>query len=230
MRSATRECKWSLAFYAPLSLAETDCPTIRAAYAQRAQERPLPKTIDTADIYAAAITLFCERGYGGTTTRQVADRAGINEVTLFRRFGSKAGLMEAAITDALASAPFGQVPASDNVKADLTSVVQAYLATYRDHGGLALTLFSQLPHHPDLHGIAPALMDNLKSVAALLGAHQAAGRIRPGDTSRFAVELIAPLAVIGFMGEMGLGAGHAALDVDDYVRTYLAGHGGESSE
>lgn len=186
---------------------------------------PVPKTIDSTDIYAAAIALFCERGFGGTTTRQIADRAGINEVTLFRRFGTKAALMEAAITDALANAPFGQVPASDDVCVDLANVVREYLTTYREHGGLALTLFSQLPHHPELHGITPALMENLKAVSALLGSHQREGRIRPGDPARFAVELIAPLAMIGFMGEMGLGEGHADLDVDDYVRTYLAGHG-----
>lgn len=191
---------------------------------------PVPKTIDSADIYAAAITLFCERGFGGTTTRQIADRAGINEVTLFRRFGSKAALMEAAIVDALANAPFGLVPASDDALVDLSNVVQAYLATYREHGGLALTLFSQLPHHPELHGITPVLMENLKAVGALLRTHQEAGRIRPGDPGRFALELIAPLAMIGFMGEMRLGPGHAGLDVEEYVRTYLAGHGGEGPE
>jgi len=191
---------------------------------------PVPKTVDSADIYAAAIALFCERGFGGTTTRQIADRAGVNEVTLFRRFGSKAALMEAAITDALANAPFGQVPASDDVKGDLTKVVREYLATYQEHGGLALTLFSQLPHHPELHGITPVLMENLKAVSTLLGLHQEAGRLRPGDPGRFAVELIAPLAMIGFMGEMDLGPGHAGLDVEDYVQTYLAGHGGESAK
>jgi len=185
----------------------------------------VPKTIDNAVIYSAAIALFCERGFGGTTTRQIADRAGVNEVTLFRRFGSKAALMEAAITDALANAPFGQVQPSGDLTGDLVQVVREYLATYREHGGLALTLFSQLPHHPDLHGITPVLLENLKAVGALLRSHQEAGRIRPGDPGRFALELIAPLAMIGFMGEMGLGQGHENLDVDDYVRTYLAGHG-----
>jgi len=219
-----------LAILPSLTLAVRDCPTNFIIHAISACERSVPKTIDSADIYAAAIALFCERGFGGTTTRQIADRAGVNEVTLFRRFGSKAGLMEAAITDALANAPFGQVLATEDVAADLTKVVREYLRTYEKHGGLALTLFSQLPHCKELRGVAPALLDNIKSVAALLAAHQKDNRIRLGDPRRFAVELIAPLAVIGFMGEIGLGSGHADLEVDDYIRTYLAGHGGGGTD
>jgi len=185
----------------------------------------VPKNIDVADIYAAAIELFCERGFGGTTTRLIADRAGVNEVTLFRRFGSKAALMEAAIIDALAEAPFGKVSPSGEVRLDLVAIVTAYLATYRQHSGLALTLFSQLPHHPELKGTTPALMANLQNVAAVLAFHQKKGGIRPGDTIRFAVELIAPLAMVGFLGNLGIGSGHPGLDVEDYVDGYLAGHG-----
>ena len=187
----------------------------------------MPKNVDKADIYAAAIALFCERGFGGTTTRQIAEKAGVNEVTLFRRFGSKAALMEAAIIDALANAPFGQVTPSGDVSSDLCRVVEAYLATYERHGGLALTLFSQLPHHPELAGTLPALMENLENVAAVLVFHQQGGRIRPGEPVRFAVELIAPLAMVGFLNQLGIGAGHPSLDIKDYVGTYLAGHGTE---
>lgn len=184
----------------------------------------MAKSIDVSEVYAATLALFCERGFAGTTTRQIAERAGVNEVTLFRRFGSKAALMQAAIGSALADAPFGQVLPGDDLEADLCKVVRAYLATYEKHGGLALTLFAQLPHHPELSGIAPILFKNMQNVAAILTAHQQVGRIRPGDPGRFAVELIAPLAVIGVMKDMGAGPGHDDLDVPDYVRTFLAGH------
>jgi hypothetical protein len=116
------------------------------------------------------------------------------------------------------------VPASDDVEADLLKVVEGYLATYRRHGGLALTLFAQMPHHPELRGVTPVLMQNMQNVAAILAAHQAKGRVRPGDPVRFAIALIAPLAVMGFMKEMGQGPGHVGLDVGAYVRTYLGGH------
>ncbi|MGB3199791.1 MAG: TetR/AcrR family transcriptional regulator [Nodosilinea sp.] len=48
----------------------------------------------------AAFQLFSSQGVGATTTRQVADLAGVNEVTLFRQFGSKHGLLAAVVTEA----------------------------------------------------------------------------------------------------------------------------------
>jgi AcrR family transcriptional regulator len=48
-----------------------------------------------AKILAAARELFEQRGTRGTTTREVAERAGVNEATLFRHFGSKRALLDA---------------------------------------------------------------------------------------------------------------------------------------
>ncbi len=46
-------------------------------------------------IVAAARELFEQYGTRGTTTRVVAERAGVNEATLFRHFGSKRALLDA---------------------------------------------------------------------------------------------------------------------------------------
>ncbi len=48
-------------------------------------------------ILDAALTLFTELGYSGTTTRKIAEVAGINEVTLFRKFGTKENLFFKAL-------------------------------------------------------------------------------------------------------------------------------------
>ena len=48
-------------------------------------------------IIAAAMRLFGRQGYSQTATRQIATEAGVNEVTLFRHFGSKKGLLGACI-------------------------------------------------------------------------------------------------------------------------------------
>ncbi len=46
-------------------------------------------------IFAAAREIFALKGPHGTTTREIADRAGVNEATLFRHFGNKSALLEA---------------------------------------------------------------------------------------------------------------------------------------
>ena len=48
-------------------------------------------------LMTAAIDLMAEKGYDGTTTREIAAAAGVNEVTLFRHFGSKQQLLEGAV-------------------------------------------------------------------------------------------------------------------------------------
>jgi outer membrane protein len=44
----------------------------------------------------AAARVYAEAGFRGATTRRIADEAGVNEVTLFRLFGSKAALIKEA--------------------------------------------------------------------------------------------------------------------------------------
>lgn len=52
-----------------------------------------------ARLIEAALDLFAEKGVTETTTKAVAQRAQVNEVTLFRKFGSKHRLMLAVIED-----------------------------------------------------------------------------------------------------------------------------------
>ncbi|MBV8726404.1 MAG: TetR/AcrR family transcriptional regulator [Candidatus Eremiobacteraeota bacterium] len=46
-------------------------------------------------ILRAAREIFAQKGPHGTTTREIADRAGVNEATLFRHFGNKRALLDA---------------------------------------------------------------------------------------------------------------------------------------
>jgi AcrR family transcriptional regulator len=48
-------------------------------------------------LLAAAQELFAERGPYATTTRQIADRAEVSEDLIFRYYGSKNGLLQAAV-------------------------------------------------------------------------------------------------------------------------------------
>ncbi|MEM8602933.1 MAG: helix-turn-helix domain-containing protein, partial [Cyanobacteria bacterium P01_H01_bin.121] len=63
----------------------------------------------------AALELFSEQGFAATTTRQIAEQAQVNEVTLFRNFGSKQGLLLAVI---------GEAGIFKNLQASLANSVQ----------------------------------------------------------------------------------------------------------
>src|SRR5439155_4069703 len=48
-------------------------------------------------VLAAARELFAERGFSGTTTREIAERAGVEETILFRNYGTKERLFQQAV-------------------------------------------------------------------------------------------------------------------------------------
>jgi AcrR family transcriptional regulator len=52
-------------------------------------------------ILASALDLFSSKGFASTTTREIAAAANVNELTLFRNFGSKDGLLGSAIESTL---------------------------------------------------------------------------------------------------------------------------------
>lgn len=62
-------------------------------------------------ILDAAARIFEEVGFRETTTRRIATEAGVNEVTLFRHFGSKEQLLMRAVQRHMARDPLPTLPA-----------------------------------------------------------------------------------------------------------------------
>jgi AcrR family transcriptional regulator len=56
----------------------------------------------------AALELFTTQGVSATTTRQIAEKAEVNEVTLFRNFGNKHGLLLAVLEESAAFKNLGE--------------------------------------------------------------------------------------------------------------------------
>ena len=78
-----------------------------------------------ARILTAAREIFERNGTRGTTTREVAERAGVNEATLFRHFGSKAALLIAMREDACGLAEFREMVTGmtgADIRGDLTAL------------------------------------------------------------------------------------------------------------
>lgn len=60
-------------------------------------------------IIQAASKIFSDSGYAGATTRAIATAAGVNEVTIFRQFGSKKNLMLEVVKRESALSGIGKV-------------------------------------------------------------------------------------------------------------------------
>ena len=104
----------------------------------------------------SARRLFAERGFNGTTTREIAAAAGVTEAVIFQHFSDKDSLYAAILAqqaadpevERLIEALTAAAAAQDDER--LLRVLYDGLIDYhdRDPHYLRLTLYSALEHHP----------------------------------------------------------------------------------
>ncbi|MDQ2890405.1 MAG: TetR/AcrR family transcriptional regulator [Gemmatimonadota bacterium] len=63
------------------------------------------------ELLRAAARVYARHGYRGSTTRRIADEAGVNEITIFRQFGTKDTLIHEAIASCGMTGPLAELPA-----------------------------------------------------------------------------------------------------------------------
>jgi AcrR family transcriptional regulator len=108
-------------------------------------------------ILQAAARVYAETGFRGATTRRIAGEAGVNEVTLFRIFGSKAALLDELLKAGAAQVPVTHLPETPaNPLREVTAWCAAHLAHLRASRSIMLKMMSELDERPDLGPCAGA--------------------------------------------------------------------------
>ena len=100
----------------------------------------------------AALKLFTSLGVTETTTKAVAELAQVNEVTLFRHFGNKQGLMLAVMEESAAFKQPGElllIPAQvDSLGEAVAQYAIAFLQSVAQAPELLLSLIGEARHYP----------------------------------------------------------------------------------
>lgn len=183
----------------------------------------MPKVIDESRVFEKAVALFVATGYEGTTTKEIAAAAGVNEATLFRRYGSKAKLIETAIDHQWRDVPLRAVNYSGNLENDLVAIVEAYVETSRLRGAIVPVLLVELARNQDLSGAFGLAMSNIRALAEIVARHQKGGRLRPEDPMTTVTTLLAPLMVDEMFRRTSVGPLPARIDAAEHVRAFLNG-------
>lgn len=150
-------------------------------------------------ILDAALRVFMEEGLRGATTRRIAQEAGVNEVTLFRRFGSKEALLVASMRrDAQLTAPPLPEPSVDP-EGELVAWTQATARRVLRFRGLIRATMEDIEGQAELcartHEGPQRIRAELASwFAALRAAGHAHGEWQP--------ESVARLLLGGIFGEL----------------------------
>jgi AcrR family transcriptional regulator len=106
-------------------------------------------------ILEAAVRVYGAHGFRGATTRRIAEAAGVNEVTLFRTFGSKAALIDAAIRNRAGRDDVEHLPVvpGDPV-AELTAWATTIHADMRRMRSMIRKCMSEMEERPEMSGAA----------------------------------------------------------------------------
>jgi len=147
-------------------------------------------------LLTAAREVFEEEGFRGATTRKIAARAGVNEVTLFRHFASKEELIGAALEHghraAMARLDAAALPAEPHdLDAELRPYLHHVLAAFAAAGRGVRTALAEWEHLPAYHawllGPSERVMADLEQY---LEAAAARGLVRAGVAPESAAHLL----------------------------------------
>ncbi|HVW84777.1 MAG TPA: helix-turn-helix domain-containing protein [Bryobacteraceae bacterium] len=116
-----------------------------------AHESTSRKGTTSERLIAAALEMFSRRGMAATT-REIAEAAGVNEVTLFRLFESKDQLLAAVVSEVVRaeSEALDGVDFEDfDMRRDILTVAEVYYATHEQYQHFMRTMLAQR-FHPKL--------------------------------------------------------------------------------
>ncbi|MCX2947005.1 TetR/AcrR family transcriptional regulator [Lentzea sp. NEAU-D7] len=175
-------------------------------------------------VFDAALAVIAEQGYERATTRAIADAAGINEATLFRRFTSKQNLLRQAVRGNFAGFALDLDAPGDDVAADLTKIVSYYSRLYETRGGVVLTLMREAKFSPEVASVLTEPEKLLERVDAVILHHQRRGAlvVEPPRHTFFA--LVGPVMMRAIARRVDQRATQAPADPETVVRRFLAGH------
>lgn len=146
-------------------------------------------------ILDAALELFGSKGFAATTTKEIAKKAGVNEVTIFRIFRSKQSLYTCMFAER------SLVPViTESVEFDLETPldemmlrnVSTVLGILKANRHLFMAMLSDVWRHPKARrmlGEVP-MQRAVQFLASMLEQQMEAGRLRPMDPELAARALI----------------------------------------
>ena len=203
-------------------------PAGQPKFRRRPEARP-------AEILAAALEVFAERGFLGARLEEVAKRAGVSKGALYLYFETKADLFRAVVTDAVSpniervkAVASADLPLEQVARMALPMLARQVVGDRRITGVVKLVI-AESRNHPELASIwRDAVVEpGVQLMSGLIAAAQARGEVRPGDPRLFAFGLMGPMVLSMVWRETFEPVGAEPVDAvklaEQHVETVLRG-------
>ncbi|NER80154.1 MAG: TetR family transcriptional regulator [Leptolyngbya sp. SIO1D8] len=129
----------------------------------------MPTSSTRQRLTQAALELFLSQGISQTTTRQIADMAGVNEVTLFRNFGNKYGLLLAMLQEAPAVVPPAALSSAGQSPERLRAYASEHLHVLEQFPNFVRSVIGEADQYPPEH--QQAFQQRLSDIKQDMAAH-----------------------------------------------------------
>lgn len=184
----------------------------------------MPKIIDDEQVYLAALQTIMERGYAGATTKQIAEAAQMSEVTLFRKYGSKAELVRQAMTSMAEQLNFEEETRyTGDIKADLLRVVKMYQSAAAEKGQYIYTIILEIQRYSELTAAISTPMEMFTHIGQLLARYQDEGVLRREHPMHALAGLLGPLIATNMMRNVAKDIPLPPPDLGNHVAAFLNG-------
>ncbi|MFL6629177.1 MAG: TetR/AcrR family transcriptional regulator [Burkholderiaceae bacterium] len=187
---------------------------------RRKEDRP-------AEIVAAALAVFAEKGFGAAKITDVAQLAGVSKATVFVYYPTKEDLFR-AVAQAIVQANFERLQAAGAERAiplaDFVPLLLQQAAAIGESRVAAIVrlLIAESRAFPDLakvwhDEVVSRMLDILTTTLARAQAH---GEVRAGDPRLFAFSIIGPMMAGILFREVFRGAGADLPDLQALARQH----------
>ena len=203
-------------------------PAGEPKFRRRPEARP-------AEILAAALEVFAERGFQAARLEEVARRAGVSKGALYLYFETKADLFRAVVTDAISpniertkAVASADVPFEQAVRMGV-GMLAGKVVTDRRITGVVKLVIAESRNHPELATLwhETVVEPGVQLLTGLIAAAQARGEVRAGDPRLFAFGLMGPMVLSMVWRETFEPVGARPLDVvalaEQHLDTVLRG-------
>jgi|GEM_PF-2896330 len=173
-----------------------------------------PSSTTAEKLIAAMIECIGEVGWAQASTNLIAERAGVNQLTLFRHFGTKKQLLEATLEAVLARLAANDGPlVTEDLRSRLISVAHMYMRDVGPMPAFMLRIMAEAQNPETAAIIEPyqtAILERLRAIF-----------------KKYSHDLQQPMAtdelVLLFMGPIYLriALSHTTISVDSTAETYV---------
>ncbi len=185
----------------------------------------MPKIVADDTVYNAVIEVLKTHGYSGATTKLIAELAGVNETTLYRKYGTKEQLVKNAVEYIIDRVDIDSIAYyTGDIHADLVRLFNGFFQSVEHTGGdIFMVLTAEMNRFPELQSISLTPFKMISKVGLLLARYQAEGILRQEHPFLAVLSFMAPMALSRRLSLISDGPSFPQLDADTYVDGYING-------